>query len=720
MIKYIFILLAFIINHYAQTSKIIGYVFDENGSKLLGANVILQNTNYGTSTDIDGFFLLDNLVKGKYVVEISMVGFTRFVSKEIILDENSTEKLNVILTHSSFELDEVIITAGKYKQAIKDLPVSAEILTSDFLTKKNITKFDDALRYVPGVQVTLDQVSIRGSSGYSRGAGTRVLTAIDGIPLYTGDTGEIIWELIPVIDLERVEVVKGASSSIYGSTAIGGVINVITKDIPNKPLTNVNSYFGIYDKPSFDKWNWSESYRTFNGVSISHSNSITDNLGVSFSLSRKEDLSYRQGGWFHRYSGYLKSKYQFNKSSSLTLLATGYNQVRGNFNFWKSLNNALVPPDGDQGITVPSERYIFGATFNKILSSKLAYKLSASWYRSVWSDQSESDNSSNSNLFRGEIQTDWNLSSSSKIISGIEFIQSDVNSNIFGNPNSSSFGVYSQIEKQLINNLKLFGGIRYDYNKLDTLNSENSLSPKIGINYKPFSSTILRASFGRGFRAPSLGEAFTSTITSGLIVRPNPKIKPEYNYSFELGINQSFSKTISIDAAVFQNDYFDLIEPTFESGGQYVIFDNITKARIQGSEINIKFYLAQLNTKLNINHTYLWARDLNTQKALKYRPRNLAYISLENDFTYFETRIDFRYWSKVEEIDDQLSRIVADAQSRVDVFVTDFSISSNLFRFGIPGRLNFVFNNIFNYNYVEMIGNVSPIRNISVNLDLIF
>ena len=109
MIKYIFILLAFIINHYAQTSKITGYVFDENGSKLLGANVILQNTNYGTSTDIDGFFLLDNLVKGKYVVEISMVGFTRFVSKEIILDENSTEKLNVILTHSSFELDEVII-----------------------------------------------------------------------------------------------------------------------------------------------------------------------------------------------------------------------------------------------------------------------------------------------------------------------------------------------------------------------------------------------------------------------------------------------------------------------------------------------------------------------------------------------------------------------------------------------------------------------------------
>jgi outer membrane cobalamin receptor len=163
-----------------------------------------------------------------------------------------------------------------------------------------------------------------------------------------------------------------------------------------------------------------------------------------------------------------------------------------------------------------------------------------------------------------------------------------------------------------------------------------------------------------------------------------------------------------------------MIEPAFEPGGQFVIFDNITKARIQGTELNIKSDIKFINSRFSINHTYLWARDLINNRALKYRPRNLVYLSLETNFNYFETRIDFRYWSRVEEIDDQLSRVVADAQSRVEVFVTDISLGANLFQIGMPGRINFVLNNIFNYNYVEMIGNISPIRNISVNLDLLF
>ncbi len=712
-------LLLFSFSVQAQNLSLSGYVYDSNKNPLVGANVILQATVYGTSTNKEGYFIFNNLEKGVYSLEISMVGFTKFSSDKIELTDTDKE-LDVTLNQSDVELSEIIVTAGKYKQLVKDLPVSAEVISSEFISRKNIIKIDDALRYVPGVQVTLDQVSIRGSSGYSRGAGTRVLTAIDGIPLYTGDTGEIIWEIIPISDLERIEVIKGAASSIYGSTAIGGVINVITKDIQDKSINTLSTYFGAYDKPSFNQWDWSDKYRTFNGITFSHSSSLSEKLGVSFSLSRKEDLSYRQGGWFHRYSAYLKSKYNFDESSSLTILATGYNQVRGNFNFWKNLNNALVPPDGDQGITVPSERYIFGTTFNHEINSNFSFQITTSWYRSIWSDQSESDNSSNSNLFRGEFQTDWNISKRSKLITGAEFIQGEVHSNIFGNPTSNFFGIYSQVENQLNSSLKLFGGIRYDLNQLHNLSSENSISPKIGINYKATKSTTVRASLGKGFRAPSLAEAFTSTITSGLVVRPNPKIKPEFNYSFEIGVNQIITNFISLDAAIFQNDYHDLIEPTFEPGGQYVIFDNITEARIQGGETNLKIDADFINSKIGINHTYLWARDLTNDKALKYRPRNLFYTNIETDFRFFQTRIDFRYWSRVEEIDDQLSRVVADAQSRVPVYVVDFSIGTNLFHIGIPGRINLSITNILNYNYVEMIGNVSPIRNISVNLDLLF
>ena len=111
------------------------------------------------------------------------------------------------------------------------------MIPSDEFSKKNISNLENALRYVPGVNMTEDQISIRGSSGYSRGAGSRVLLALDGIPFYTGDTGETIWEMIPTAVIKRVEIIKGAASSLYGSTAIGGVINVITNDIPKNPPT---------------------------------------------------------------------------------------------------------------------------------------------------------------------------------------------------------------------------------------------------------------------------------------------------------------------------------------------------------------------------------------------------------------------------------------------------------------------------------------------------
>ena len=89
------------------------------------------------------------------------------------------------------------------------------------------------------------QVNIRGSSGYSRGTGTRVLLLFDGMPFLTGDAGEIIWEAIPVWQIDRVEIVKGAGSALYGSNAIGGVINVITKETSPRQNLRFRTYFGM-------------------------------------------------------------------------------------------------------------------------------------------------------------------------------------------------------------------------------------------------------------------------------------------------------------------------------------------------------------------------------------------------------------------------------------------------------------------------------------------
>ncbi|MCF8420213.1 MAG: TonB-dependent receptor [Melioribacteraceae bacterium] len=713
-------LLFFSFSLFAQTGKIKGEVYDKNGNPIIGANIILVDNSIGSASNWKGEFEITNLREGEYQLKVSMIGYSEFISETFEIN-NETKFFTITLEEKSLQYDQVVITAGKHEQNISDLPVSATVIGADQFSKKNFTQLDDALRYVPGVNVTLDQVSIRGSSGYSRGAGTRVLVAIDGIPLYTGDSGEIIWEMIPVTDLERVEIIKGAASSLYGSTAIGGVINVITREINQKPLTFVKSFVGAYDKPYYDDWNWSDEYRMFNGLSVAHSRRISK-LGFAVSLSRYENSGYRQNDWQKRYSGYLKTKYSFDENTSLTFLATGFSRDRATFNFWKDSKNALRPPDNDLGERTPSNRYILGLTFKNKTSPDLEYKIIGSYYNSYWHDQSESANSSRSQLLRGELQTSYSLSGSAHLVTGFEGSTSIVKSNIFTDPSAHTFGIYSQLEYEFSFPLTVTAGARYDYSKLDTLKGEQSLSPKLGLNYKLTNKTILRGSFGKGFRAPTLAEAFTSTSASGVTVKPNPSVKPETNYSFELGLNHKFSDQLSVDAAIFQNEYYDLIEINIDPSDLKVFFGNVTRARIQGFEIFGNFNLDHFNVEFNSGYTYLWARDIQTKRSLKYRPRHILYSSINYSPGFLSFGIDFRYWSKVEEIDDLLieTNTVPDGYKRSEVFVLDFRTGINLYSFGLPARVFLNIENLLNYNYVEMIGNVSPIRNISLNLEFLF
>ena len=160
-------------------------------------------------------------------------------SLNYIAPSSGKREVNFQLEPTSYQYDQLVITANKHSQDLREVAASGYVIDSKIFSERGYQKIDDAFRYVPGVTMTLDQISIRGSSGYSRGAGTRVLVAMDGIPIYTPDTGEIIWELIPITEIERVEILKGATSSLYGSSAIGGVINIISKEITTNPV----SYF---------------------------------------------------------------------------------------------------------------------------------------------------------------------------------------------------------------------------------------------------------------------------------------------------------------------------------------------------------------------------------------------------------------------------------------------------------------------------------------------
>lgn len=720
--KKIFLLLVLLflaVQTNAQHYSVYGSVKDLSASPLIGANVVLLGTDFGAATDQNGNFEIKNLPTGTYVIEVSMIGYKSEKVYDFKLN-NQSERIDFVLEQTAIESGQVIITANKYEQNISELPVSAEIIPFEKLSSKSFTNLEDAMRYVPGVNMTSYQISIRGSSGYSRGAGTRVLLAYDGIPFYTGDTGEIIWESIPVTSIERIEVIKGASSSLYGSAAIGGVVNVITKKISDVSLTYFRSSIGVWDNPSHNEWKWNGNTRMFNSLLLAHTRKI-GSFGISALLSRIEDMSYKQSGFYHRYIGYLKAEYDFSAATSAVLFFNSLNQKSGNFLYWKDSRNALVPPDADQGQSTTTNRQMIGLIFKHLVDENFFVSFRGSYYRSDWKDQTSSANSAISNLWRGEIQLNNSLTEKIFMISGIESSFSIVNSNIFGKPNSVGMGVYAQSEFRFDFPLIATIGLRYDFTKIDTLKNYDALSPKLGLNYKFDETFIFRSSIALGFRAPTLAETFTSTTASGITIKSNPKLKPENNFTVELGIFYKPLNNFSVDAAVFQNEFYNFIEPGVDPTDGLIYFDNVVRARIQGAEVGINYKLFDEMLSLFLSHTYLWSRDLQKNKALRYRPRNASIFTAEYSLLNFLVGADFRYWSRVEEIDTDLIDLglVPDGNSRVTVYVLDLRAGYNFSSIGLPIKVNFNANNILNYNYVELIGNLAPIRNFSLSLEVI-
>jgi outer membrane receptor for ferrienterochelin and colicins len=704
----------------AQNGVLKGRVITGEKEVLEGVNIIISGTQYGASSREDGSFEINNLPYGFYSLEVSLIGYAK--KKYEIEFTSSTEPLTIILSEEAIQGKQIVVSASKYEQKIEDLPVSTTLIQHDFINKNNYQTFDEMLRNVPGIQMNLEQPSIRGSSGYSKGTGARVLIAVNGIPMYSGDTGEIIWELIPISDVERIEIIKGPSSSLYGSSAIGGVINIITKSSAKNPITHVQSYFGAYDKPAHDIWKWNNNLRTFYGLSVTHSNSI-GNLGYTLSFKKFDNMSYRQNDYAKRYLGYLKLNYTFSDQNDLTFFADYLNMDRGNFLYWKDSRNALVPKDEDNGNTVKSNRLFTGLIFNHHFNKDFTAQIKSSYYYTKFDGYGLELTESIANLFRNEAIINANLSTDWTITSGAEISFSKVSSNIFRNPNFFGMGAYFQGEYKGIEKLIASFGIRFDYMKLDSVSGANAVTPKVGLNYKLTKDIILRASFGTGFRAPTPAEVFTTTsLTGGLSIKGNTNLTAETSVSGEAGVRYNISSKTNIDLALFVTSYKNYIEANLVSDG--IQFLNVPEARVQGIEIGTDIEIIPELVKANAGYTYLWARNLTDNKTLKYRPRHSLYAKLQFTPAPFEASISFRYASRVEEIDDLIAKpplaIVTEGDLRVPVYDTDVSVGYNFLLGAIPTKIYLNAKNIFNYNYVEFIGNIAPIRNYSISWELFF
>lgn len=348
-----------------QAQKVTGYVYDVQTEETLpGVNVSYKykGAMKGVTTDINGFYEIDVPVDA-ITLTFSYIGYTT-QNCPLVISGKDLVIQNIYLKTESKLLDEVVVSVGRYEQKLSDITVSMEVVKPQDIARQSPTDLRSVLSTIPGVDITDKQPSIRGGSGWTYGVGSRSQVLVDGMSVLTPGVGEINWNTIPMENIDQVEVIKGASSVLYGSSALNGLINVRTKRPNLEPETNISVYVGLYGDPAessyqwWDKSFWKEGKYPvepmlrnsvfsgvrnplYNGIDFSHSRRI-GNFDVTGSLNLFTDEGYRSGDYNKRVraGGNLTYHHPTIKSLNYGFNINFLTNQYGDFFIWRSPEKA--------------------------------------------------------------------------------------------------------------------------------------------------------------------------------------------------------------------------------------------------------------------------------------------------------------------------------------------------------------------------------------------
>lgn len=679
---------------YAQSITIEGIVTDANTSRAIEGAIIaigdsMSVAEAGSSTDEKGQYSIVIDAKGRKSVKI-LAELTTYAKYEAIVSINGDNIKKNIILKSNFNTEDIVITATKgLEQREREVTVSVVKVSQKAINLQATSSISKVLTQIPGIDNLGGQISIRGSSGYAYGVGSRVLVLLDGLPLQSGDRGASELDLVPVDNIKSVEVIKGASSVLYGSAALGGVINIITNEVSDKPLTSIRYRQGFYDRPRNAGLDWDgSSAAVFASTHIYHQRRMGN-----FSMNAQVDLMKGSGYIYNTDSksmrAYLNLRYKPKSLPGLIVgLNLGYSDDRsGTTIFWdryepKKWAFVLNPQDTVKtggGLYPNSGQGIYNRLNRKLLSidpsiKYLTRKGHLFWYRGRLLPEY---NGSYKNLVTyNDFIYQQNIGKHLNWVSGITGSYTyTVAMDIFGGTRSQSFlGAYSQLDAK-VGRLNASLGLRYESVKTNAI--DNGVIPdslveivarnkriiekrasqpivRMGLNYEVWRGANVRASVGQAFRAPSIAEYFATVGISGVRITPNLQKKdstkvvvPEKGYSAEVAFRQSYLTGTEehpklkgyVDIAAFMMNYNNMMEFGVEkvvlesnfSTTAYFATRNVAKARIRGFEFStMNSYEVTPSFSINFSggFTYLDPRNLNAVDSTKQL--DLSFFNIAN------------------------------------------------------------------------------------------
>jgi iron complex outermembrane receptor protein len=677
----------------AGTATLTGAIRDaETGAPVEGASVQVRGTLLTTVTNGQGQFTMTGVPTSPHTLRVIAIGYAADSLPGLTLQAGETRTLALALHRTPLDLQEIVVTASRLSERRAETPASVAVLPFSEILSRNVTTINHALEFVPGVTFNgPDQMDIRGSTGFARGVGSRVLMLLDGHPAISADGGEINFRALPVIDLARTEVVKGAYSALYGSNALGGVVNLITTPVDDRPTTAARAHFDAYDVPA--DYQWSNGLLNSQGLELQHSRRLGP-LGARAFVGYQGTDGYTQNGQNHIWMARVKFQALPTATHQWDAFALYTNEKSQEFLTWRADSLPFEVSPQFLGDYAREQVFLSGATVAAIATAKTLLKLSPflTWNASQNEFTANQDHHAaikpglNAALTRS-------LSTRNSLTVGGDAAYTWVSSNFIGTPRIVDAAVFVQDEARLGANLKGEAGFRADYHDASTAQSEFVVSPKVGASLRLSSSITMRSSIGAGYRAPSAIEQFVNTFQFGFQVLPNPTLQGERSWSAEIGTSAVLWNRLQVDAAVFGSRYSNLIGPAAIQGSSPLTFQfqNIASAQVLGLDVGAN---ATINPRwLNLAATFLYldSKDLDTGQPLPYRSQ----VNITGTVTTLQGHagIDVRYRTAVEEV------LAYPLDARQNILVFDLRLDYRLV--GVLWQLKV--SNLFNTFYTNVL-----------------
>jgi len=570
-----------------QNATLSGQVNTLSGETLGYANVAFEGTEVGVQTDDDGTFEIANIVPGRYLVIVSFLGFEP-TSKKITLGAGESATLNFTMEEGSSTMDEIVVTGTLKEVSRLESPVPVEVYNPAFFKKNPTPNIYEALQNVNGVRPQLNcQVCNTGDIHINGLEGPYTMVLIDGMPIVSSLATVYGLSGIPNSLVERMEIVKGPASSLYGSEAIGGLINIITKNPEKAPILSADVMGTTWGELNTDlgiRFNLGKKMSVLTGINYFNYDNPIDNNNDNFT-----DVTIQK-----RISVFQKWNIKRKDNRLFTLAGRYYWEDRwgGEMDWSKEFRGG----DKIYGEAITTERVEFMGQYQLPTAENmmLSFSFNSHDQNSVYGDLPYI---ADQKIGFGQLTWDKTLGKHDLLFgTALRYTFYDDNTPATGGDENSPDnnpdeiwlpGIFVQDEIDLHENHTLLMGLRYDYNDIHG----NILTPRLAYKWSITKNDIFRINAGTGFRVVNLFTEDHAALTGAREVTVKEELKPEQSYN--VNVNYIKKKYLdnggsgSIELSGWYTYFTNVIFPDYETNANQIIYDNLDGSAVtKGLSLN--------------------------------------------------------------------------------------------------------------------------------------